>query len=67
MKIKDLRELSGDDLTAKGRELAEELFRLKFQHGIRPLENPAKLQLIRKDIARVNTVMNAKGTAGAGN
>lgn len=67
MKIKDLRELSSDDLTAKGRELAEELFRLKFQHGIRPLENPAKLQMIRKDIARVNTVMNAKGKAGAGN
>jgi large subunit ribosomal protein L29 len=63
MKIKDLRELTGDDLTVKGRELAEELFRLKFQHGIRPLENPAKLQQIRKDIARVNTVMNAKGKA----
>lgn len=67
MKIKDLRELSGDDLTVKGRELAEELFRLKFQHGIRPLENPAKLQQIRKDIARVNTVLNAKGKAEAGN
>lgn len=67
MKIKDLRELSGDDLTVKGRELAEELFRLKFQHGIRPLENPAKLQQIRKDIARVNTVLSAKGKAEAGN
>lgn len=67
MKIKDLRELSGDDLTVKGRELSEELFRLKFQHGIRPLENPAKLQQIRKDIARVNTVMNAKNKAEAGN
>lgn len=67
MKIKDLRELSGDDLTVRGRELAEELFRLKFQHGIRPLENPAKLQQIRKDIARVNTVMNANGKAEAGN
>jgi len=67
MKIKDLRELSGDDLTVKGRELAEELFRLKFQHGIRPLENPAKLQQIRKDIARVNTVLNAKSKAEAGN
>lgn len=67
MKTKDLRELSGDDLAARGRELADELFRLKFQHGIRPLENPAKLQQIRKDIARVNTVLNAKGKAGAGN
>jgi large subunit ribosomal protein L29 len=67
MKIKDLRDLSGDDLTVKGRELAEELFKLKFQHGIRPLENPAKLQRLRKDIARVNTVLNAKIKAEAGN
>lgn len=67
MKIKELRELSGDDLSAKGRELAEELFKLRFQHGIRPLENPAKLQQLRKDIARVNTVLNAKVKAEAGN
>lgn len=66
MNIKDLRELNDKDLTAKGRELAEEMFRLKFQHGIRPLENPAKLQQIRKDIARVNTLLNAKGEAETG-
>jgi len=67
MKTNELSELSGEDLAVRGRELAEELFRLKFQHGIRPLENPAKLQQIRKDIARVNTVLNAKSKAGAGN
>ncbi len=63
MKIKDLRELNTGDLAARGKELADELFRLKFQHGIRPLENPAKLQQIRKDIARVNTVLSAKSKA----
>lgn len=67
MKVKDLLELSGVDLAVKSRELSEELFKLKFQHGIRPLENPAKLQQIRKDIARVNTVLNAKAKAGAEN
>ena len=60
MKINELRELSGEDLTGKGKELAEELFRAKFQHGIRPLENPAKIRQLRKDIARVNTLLSAK-------
>jgi large subunit ribosomal protein L29 len=60
MKSKALRELSGVDLTVKEKELAEELFKLKFQHGIRPLENPAKLRQLRKDIACVKTVLSAK-------
>lgn len=67
MKIKELRELSGDDLATKGKELAEELFKIRFQHGIRPLENPAKIQQIRKEIARVNTVLSAKRRILAGN
>ena len=60
MKSKELSELSGADLAAKEKELAEELFKLKFQHGIRPLENPAKLGQLRKDIARVKTIARAK-------
>jgi len=63
MKIKELRGLGRDDLAAKKKELAEELFRLRFQHGIRPLENPAKIQQIRKDIARVNTLLGVKDKA----
>ena len=60
MKSKELRELSSEDLTAKEKDLSEELFKLKFQHGIRPLENTAKLRQLRKDIACVKTVLNAK-------
>lgn len=60
MKSKELRELSGEDLTVKEKELSEELFKLKFQHGIRPLENTAKLRQLRKDIASVKTVLSAK-------
>jgi len=60
MKSKELRELSGEDLTAKEKDLAEELFKLRFQHGIRPLENTAKLRQLRKDIACVKTVLSAK-------
>lgn len=65
MKTKELRELTSDDLKAKGSDLAEELFKLNFQHGIRPLENPARLRQLRKDIARVNTVLSAKLKAEA--
>jgi large subunit ribosomal protein L29 len=58
MKTEKLRELSVDDLAKKGRELAEEMFKLQFQHGIRPLEDTSKLRRLRKDLARVKTVIN---------
>jgi large subunit ribosomal protein L29 len=60
MKSKELRDLSREDLTAKEKDLAEELFKLKFQHGIRPLENTAKLRQLRRDIACVKTVLSAR-------
>lgn len=65
MKASDLRELSVADLASKGKDLAEELFKLKFQHGIRPLENTAKLGELKKDIARVNTLVSQKKKAEA--
>ena len=57
MKMKEIRELGPKELAAKAQDLAEELFKLRFQHGIRPLENTASLRALRKDIARVKTVM----------
>ena len=60
MKTNDLRTLSVEDLVKKDNDLREDLFKLRFQHGIRRLENPAKLALIKKDIARVQTVLNEK-------
>ena len=60
MKAKDLRELSNEELSAKERDLREELFKLSFQHGVRQLDNTAKLRELRKDIARVKTVIHAK-------
>jgi len=60
MKSKELRELTGEELTVKEKDLSEELFKLKFQHGIRPLENTAKLRQLRKDIACVKTALSAK-------
>ena len=67
MKTSELRELSVDDLVAKEKDLAEELFKLKFQHGIRPLENTAKLRQFKKDIARVKTLVGEKRESEASN
>jgi len=58
MKATELRGLSESDLEAKVKDLSEELFKLKFQHSIRQLDNTAKLAELRKDIARVNTVLS---------
>ena len=58
MKAKELRDMSTEDLKKKEQDLREDYFKLRFQHGIRQLENPARLTQLRKDIARVQTVLN---------
>ena len=67
MKAKDLRhklhEMSAEELAAKERDLREDFFELKFQHGVGQLENTGRLNQVRKDIARVMTARNAKKTA----
>lgn len=60
MKASELRANTIEELQAKGKELAQELFNLKFQLHTGRLENSAKLALIRKDIARVNTLIQEK-------
>ena len=60
MKVKELREMSLEDLGKKEKDIREDFFKLKFQHGIRKLENPARLAELRKDIARVQTVLTEK-------
>jgi large subunit ribosomal protein L29 len=64
MKIKELKELSTDELQAKELELRDQLFKLRFQKSLGQLENPMKVRNIRKDIARIKTLMNPsiKGT-----
>ena len=63
MKAEELRKMSFDDLIKKELDLREDLFKLKFQHGIRKLENPARLNQLRKEIARVRTVMTEQAQA----
>ena len=56
----NLKDLSVAELQIKDRELRESFFKLRFQHGIRRLDNPAQLSRIKKDIARVQTFLSQK-------
>ena len=61
MKMRDLQELSADELQAKEAELRDQLFKLRFQKSLGQLENPMKLKNVKKDIARIKTLMNRPG------
>ena len=60
MKAAELRTMSVEALEEKLKELKTELFNLRFQHAINQLENPHKIADVKKDIARVMTVLNQK-------
>ena len=60
MKITEFKKLSAEELEKKLKELKEELFNLRFQHAINQLENPHKIADVKKDIARVKTLLNEK-------
>ena len=56
----DLRKMSADELNEKLKELKEELFNLRFQHAINQLDNPQRIVDVKKNIARVMTVLSEK-------
>jgi large subunit ribosomal protein L29 len=60
MKASDLRELTMDELVAKGLEMRGELFNAKVKHATGQLEGTAKLRELRRNIARVETVLREK-------
>lgn len=60
MRAGELRELSLDELSQKERDLKEELFNLRFQRATGQLENLMRLTQIKRDIARVKTVLRQK-------
>ncbi len=60
MKATELRKMSEADLDAKLVDLKKELFNLRFQHAINQLDNPHKIADVKKDIARVMTVIREK-------
>lgn len=60
MKARDLRHLSDGELMVKERELAEELFNLRFQRATGQLENLMRITLVKRDIARVKTILRER-------
>jgi large subunit ribosomal protein L29 len=63
MKASKVREMGADELHAKERELQEQLFRLRVQKSIGQLDNAIKVREVRRDIARVKTVLKQKQVA----
>jgi large subunit ribosomal protein L29 len=63
MKIKEIRSLSRDEISGKMKDLQEEYFNLRCQHGVGQLEKTSILPKIRKDIARIKTVITELETS----
>ena len=59
----ELREKSVDELQTRERELSEQLFKLRFQRATGRMESPAKMRQVRREIARIKTLLNEKSRA----
>ncbi len=61
MKASDLHAMSVDELKSKLGELTEERYRLRFRSATESIENPMRFRHLRRDIARIHTILRAKG------
>ena len=62
MKAKELKNLSSEELAKKLDELKKDLFMLRMQHATNQLDNPMRLNAVKKDIARIKTISREKET-----
>jgi large subunit ribosomal protein L29 len=60
MKAREFRDLSEEELKNKEEEVKDQLFKLKFQHTLGQLENAMKLKNLKRDIARIKTILREK-------
>jgi large subunit ribosomal protein L29 len=58
--VREMRDLSKEELTTKAAELKKELFNLRFQQAMGQIENPMRLRTLRKDIAKTKTILREK-------
>lgn len=65
MKIKEIKELTKDELVARKRELRQEVFHLRLQQQSGQLEKPSQIRAIRREVARVETVLTEKTKTAA--
>ena len=63
MKANEIRKMSAAELEAKLVELKKDLFMLRMQHATNQLDNPVKIAAVKKDIARIKTIIREKETA----
>jgi large subunit ribosomal protein L29 len=63
MKASDVRELSVDEIKSKISESQEELFRLRFRSATQQIENPSLIKNLRRDVARLRTILRERETA----
>jgi large subunit ribosomal protein L29 len=62
MKAAELRDLGADELGARERDLTDQLFRMRIQKSMGQLESPEKIRVVRRDLARIKTVLRQKRT-----
>ena len=63
MKTKEIREMSLEELKTKLSDSKAELFNLRFQHAVNQLDNPMRIKAVKKDIARIMTVLQEQESA----
>ncbi|MCX5809122.1 MAG: 50S ribosomal protein L29 [Proteobacteria bacterium] len=60
MKAKELKDLTAEELLKKKKDVKEEVFNLRFQHSTGQLENTARMKLVKRDVARIETILKEK-------
>ena len=60
MKVRELRDLSNEELQAKAVDIKKELFNLRVQQAMGQIENPMRLRMLRRDVAKAKTVLKEK-------
>jgi len=66
MRAKEIRELSLDEMQQKERETAEEIFRLRMRKSTGQLENPMRVRVLRRDLAKLKTIQRERAARGTG-
>ena len=64
MKANEVRKMSGEELENKLKDLKKDLFNLRLQHATNQLDNPIRIAEVKKDIARVKTIIREQQLAG---
>ena len=65
MKVGEIREMSVDELHSREKDLDDQIFRMRIQKSMGQLAEPARVRTLRKDLAKIKTILREKSTAGS--